>query len=641
MKNKIMLLSAFVVSIGTSFAQNNLPVLPLKNTAAETPVLEAIDFKPDNSNTIVTPKGGSVWYDGFEDANNWIAAGPAGANPPEFGWSIGATTNSWAGTGTIQTTMNTSGSFARFRNGTTTTAVADGPFTFTYNGTIDLTDVPVPHLEFKQYGARFITLHAVQISLDGNTWTTVIDNNDIAPLTSTGGSAFPRPMDRRVNLAPFLSGDISEVRVRLFWNGALNGTTMNYIDYGWYVDDIMIVPGDENDMTLNRRFAYLTGNLGYMHTKVPVSQVPSNGSLKIEFRADVTNNGTETQNAYLNATSGSYSGDGTPKSIVSSQNDSLFITGTPAFTVPATVGVYNFTLTVESDNTLTNTGDDVATFPFEVTPAVGGVMASDFYNGTPASMTGGFTGWADASGDPSIGTWFEAFQTSSGSNSIGAVDVGIANIAAANQGPFIGNTIYAQIWRVVAGELVFAGITAEYELKAADFGKTIRLYFDENCINVNAGDDLAVMASFSDAAPVPVAFAGESLAGTTIGMDGGSFIGLAPTVPGGPYVRVPVVRPVFTCFVGLENETINESEVSVYPNPASESANVQMTLNGEEQVVIVIRDLAGKTIQTINAGKLTTGAHNISMNLEGVAQGMYTVTISAGTSTITQKMIVK
>jgi hypothetical protein len=66
-----------------------------------------------------------------------------------------------------------------------------------------------------------------------------------------------------------------------------------------------------------------------------------------------------------------------------------------------------------------------------------------------------------------------------------------------------------------------------------------------------------------------------------------------------------------------------------------------MTLNGEEDVIIVIRDLAGKTIQTINAGKLTAGAHNISMNLEGVAQGMYTVTISAGTSTITQKMIVK
>jgi len=640
MKNKIMLLSAFVVSIGTSFAQNNLPVLPLKNTAAETPVLEAIDFKPDNSNTIVTPKGGSVWYDGFETVDNWIAAGPVGANPPEFGWSIGAATNSWYNG--FDATMGTSGSFARFRNGTTTTAVADGPFTFTYNGTIDLTGVPVPHIEFNQYGARFITLHAVQISLDGDTWVTVITNNDIAPLTNAGGSVFPRPMPRRANLAPFLSGDISQVRVRLLWDGALNGGTMNYIDYGWYVDDIMIVPGDENDMTLNRRFAYLTGNLGYMHTKIPVSQVPTDGSLKIEFRADVTNNGTETQNAFLNATSGAYSGNGAAKSMTSLQNDSLFVSGTPAFTVPATVGVYNFTLTVLSDNVLSNTGDDVATFPFEVTPANGGVMASDFFTGLATTMTGSFTGWADASGDPSIGTWYEIFQTANGPwNNIGAVDIGIGNVAAANQGTFIGNTVYAQIWKLIEGEFVFAGITAEYELKSTDFGKTIRLFFDENCVNVAAGDDIVVMASFSEAGPVPVAFAGESLAGTTIGMDGSSFVSLSPTVPGGPYVRVPVVRPVFTCYVGLENETINESEVSVYPNPASESANVQMTLNGEEEVMIVIRDLAGKTIQTINAGKLTSGAHNISMNLEGVAQGMYTVTISAGTSTITQKMIVK
>lgn len=640
MKNKIMLLSAFVVTIGTTIAQNNLPGLPVKNTAAEKPATEAVELNPESTITI-TPRGGAVWSDDFSDESNWVAAGPSGANPPEFGWSIGATTNSWY-TG-FNANMGTTGTFARFRNGNTTVFVEDGPFTLTYDGTIDLTGVPVPHLEFFQYGARFITLQAVQISLDGITWVTVKDNNDIAPLTNTGGAVYPRPMFRRVNLAPYLSGDISQVRVRLFWNGAQNGPNMNYIDYGWYVDDIQIVPGDDNDMTLDRRFAYLTGQLGYMHTKVPVSQVPTNGSLKIEFRADVTNNGLDTQNAYLNATTSGYAGDGTAKTIVSTQNDSLFIIGAPAFTVPATVGVYNFTLTVMSDNELTSTDDDVASFPFEVTPQSGGVMASDFFTGAAASMTGGFTGWADPSGDPSIGTWYEIFQNTTGAFSIGGVDVGIANITGTGQNDYIGNTVYAQIWRFdpVIEDYAFLGITAEYEIKAADFGKTVRLYFDENCISVNAGDDIAVMASFSEAAPVPVAFAGESLAGTTIGMDGANFVSLSPTVAGGPFVRVPVVRPVFTCFVGLENETINAGEVVVYPNPASETANVQMTLNGEEDVIIVVRDLTGKTIQTINAGKLTAGAHNIAMNLEGVAQGMYTVTISAGTSTITQKMIVK
>ncbi len=635
-----MLLSAFVVAIGTTIAQNNLPGLPVKNAAAEKPATEAVELKPENT-IAVTPKGGAVWSDDFSEAGNWVAAGPVGANPPEFGWSIGATTNSWY-TG-FNATMGTTGTFARFRNGTTTTFVEDGPFTLTYDGTIDLTGVSVPHLEFFQYGARFITLQAVQISLDGITWVTVKDNDDIAPLTSTGGSVYPRPMFRRANLAPYLSGDISQVRVRLFWNGAQNGPAMNYIDYGWYIDDIQIVPGDENDMTLDRRFAYLTGQFGYMHTKVPVSQVPTNSSLKIEFRADVTNNGVETQNAYLNATTSGYAGDGTSKTVVSTQNDSLFIVGAPAYTVEPTVGVYNFTLTVMSDNELTNTDDDVASFPFEVTAQSGGVMASDFFTGAAASMTGGFTGWADPSGDPSIGTWYEIFQNTTGAFSIGAVDVGVANIAAGSQAEYIGNTLYAQIWRFdpIIEDFQFLGITAEHVIVAGNFGKTVRLYFDENCINVNAGDDIVVMASFSESSPVPVAFAGESLAGTTIGMDGATFVTLSPTVVGGPYVRVPVVRPVFTCFVGLENETINEGDVVVYPNPASETANVQMTLNGEEDVIIVVRDLAGKTIQTINAGKLTAGAHNIAMNLEGVAQGMYTVTISAGASTITQKMIVK
>ena len=633
-----MLLSAFVVTIGAAKAQNNLPVLPQKQAVAQSPDLDGFHAR-DITVTPVAPKGGAIWVNGFEDLAEWTAAGgQAGANPPEFGWSIQSTISSWY-TG-FQNNMNTTGTFAHFRNGTTTTSVA-GPFTFTYNGTIDLTGVPVPHLEFDQYGARFITLQAVQISLDGNTWTTVINNNDIAPLVSGGGAIYPRPMFRRVNLAPFLSGDISQVRVRLFWEGALNGGTVNNIDYGWYVDNIRIVPGEENDLTLNGRYAYATGAIGYMHTKIPVTQVPSDGSLTIEFGGDVTNNGTATQNAYLNVTSGSYDDDGSPVVIESLQQNTVLVEGAAAYTVLATAGTHTFTLTVMSDNELENTSDDQLTFPFEVTPENGGVMASDFFTGAAASMSGAFTGWASPSCDPSIGTWFEIFKSTSEGRPIGAVDIGIANIGAAAQADFLGNTVYAQIWRLVDEEFVFAGITGEYEIKAADFGKTVRLYFEENCLDFQAGEDIAVMASFSDAAPVPIAFAGESLAGTTIGMDGSSFVSLAPTVEEGPTVRVPVVRPVFTCYVGLENETINEGDVSLYPNPASENTNVSLTLNNKEEVTIVVRDLAGKTIQTINAGNLSSGAHNIEMNLEGMAQGMYTVTISAGASNITQKMIVK
>jgi hypothetical protein len=638
MKNKLILVSAFVATLGTVLAQNNIPVLPQKQAGAETP-----DFTGAHANGItvtpVTPKGGPIWFNGFEDETEWTSAGPVGANPPEFGWSIRTTISSWYGG--FQSNMNTTGSFAHFRNGTTTTAI-EGPFTLTYNGTIDLTNVPVPHLEFDQYGARFITLQAVQISMDGNNWITVIDNNDIPPLTNAGGSVYPRPMFRRVNITPFLSGDISQVRVRLFWNGAMNGPNLNNIDYGWYVDNIRIVEGEQNDLALNRRFAYTMGQLGYMHTKIPVTQVPSGNNLKIEFKADVTNNGIATQNAFLRSTAGaSYTADGTSKSIASLQSDSLFITGSAAFTVPSTAGTYNFTLTVLSNNELTNTSDDQATFPFEVTPENGGVMASDFFTGAASSMTGSFTGWANPNGDPSIGTWFEILNNTTPTRAIGAVDVGIANIQGTAQNNFIGNTLFAQIYRFVNGEFEFAGITEEYELKASDFGRIVRLYFKDNCINLNAGEDIAVMASFSEAAPVPIAFSGESLAGTTIGMNGSSFVSLAPTVTGGPYVRVPVVRPVFTCYLGLENETLSNGDVSIYPNPASDNTNVKLTLNGEEEVMITVRDLTGKTIQVLNAGKLTSGSHNVAMNLEGIAQGMYTITISAGTSSITQKMIVK
>lgn len=632
-----MLLSAFVAAVSATFAQNNIPVLTQKQAAAQMPDLEAVHAK-NVTLTPVKPKATVVWENAFSSETEWTAEGPAGANPPDFGWSIRTTISSWY-TG-FQSTMNTTGSFAHFRNGTTTTSV-EGPFTFTYNGTIDLTGIPVPHLEFDQYGARFITLQAVQISLDGNVWTTVIDNNSIDPLTAAGGAIYPRPMNRRVNIAPFLVGDISQVRVRLFWSGALNGGTLNNVDYGWFVDNIRIVEGEENDMTMNSRFAFAMGELGYMHTKIPVSQVPTDGSLKVEFQSSVTNNGTATQEAFMRATSGAYTGNGASKTIASLQNDSLFILGADAFTVPATAGNNNFTLSVLSNNTLTNTSDDQRTFPFEVTPQTGGVMASDFYTGQASSMLGGFTGWANPSGDPSIGTWFEIFQNTTGLNTIGAVDVGIGNIQGTAQTEYIGNTVYAQVWQFVDEEWVFIGITGEHELTATDFGKTIRLYFTDNCLSFNAGDDIAVMASFSEAAPVPVAFSGESLAGTTIGMDGSSFVSLAPTVDGGSFVRVPVVRPVFTCFVGINEETINTENVAIYPNPASDVANLALTVNNDEVVTVVVRDLTGKTIQTLNPGKLIAGKHNISINLAGIAQGLYTVSITAGSSMNTQKMIVK
>ena len=82
----------------------------------------------------------------------------------------------------------------------------------------------------------------------------VANNDDIEPLTDVGGSAFDRPQLKRVNLTPFIAGEEDDVMLRFFWDGAINGPAMNYISYGWFIDDVKIVEGHSYDSDIQAHF---------------------------------------------------------------------------------------------------------------------------------------------------------------------------------------------------------------------------------------------------------------------------------------------------------------------------------------------------------------------------------------------------
>jgi hypothetical protein len=350
MKRKITLMSVMLASISVSFGQNQKAITTFSTLAPQELATEMIE-KPTSSSTSFEKAGGDViWLNEFSDANDWTAAGP-GANYTENGWSIGATTNTWY-TSAIQSTMNTTGAFARFRNGVPPsstsdgTVISDGPFTLTYNSTIDLTGVPAPLLEFEQYGARFIELQALQISLNGTDWVTVGTNDDIAPLTASGGSVYNRPMTRRYSLAPHLTGDISAVHVRILWNGAMNGENMNYIAYGWYVDNIRIIEGFENYAVIEEAFATM-GQAELQYTKIPTTQVTSNN--KVGFGAWAKNLGSQEQSLRIVASNSNGSVQSSFGIVGSQERDSIFIPVADGWEIPAQTGLYNFTVKVEND----------------------------------------------------------------------------------------------------------------------------------------------------------------------------------------------------------------------------------------------------------------------------------------------------
>jgi hypothetical protein len=541
-----------------------------------------------------------LWIDTFDDPSNWIAGGPVGANPPEYGWSIGTATNSWFGN--FQPNMNTSGSFARFKNGTPDTYESDGAFTFTFNGTIDLSNYNNLMLQFEQYGARFITLQAVQISLDGTTWITVIDNNDIPPLTSDGGSIYPHPMTRTVNLTPFLNGPTNAIMIRLFWDGAPSGPNMNYIDYGWYVDDIRILSVPDHWLQLSNPL-HLLGDNQFKYTKIPSSQISTNHQLN--FTANIKNQGTQSQNTTLQVNTVGYSQNSAAQNLTSLQEEGFSINAPNGFTIPSSLGTYTFNYSAQSGNPLYNPSEALGTTAIEVSDYI---MATDSYDGTAASMTGSFTGWSASSGDQGIGTQYEIFNPAS----LQRVHVGIANVSAANQAQYVGNEFYVQVWKYdVNGELGYAGISELYILELGNFGNIIEINL-EDPVTVNPGDIIVPIVMFFESAPVPIAFAGESLQGTTLGVAGGDLVSLAGG--NGVMVSTPVVRLDFQVAPELSSNITQPTCAN------SCNGNISVTATGEGASITPL------TYQWFANGQPINGANGSS--LTNVCAGNYSVVVT-------------
>jgi hypothetical protein len=287
---------------------------------------------------------------------------------------------------------------------------------------------------------------------------------------------------------------------------------------------------------------------------------------------------------------------------------------------------------INSIGNLDFTGDDSAVLKFQVT---NNIMAVDTYDGTAASMNGGFFGWASATGDPGIGTIYEIFNAAS----FQRVVVGIANVATANQADYIGNEIFVQLFKFNPDlqEYEFVAISNTHQLAAANFGNTINLDF-ASPISANAGDVFLPVACFFEGSDAPVAFAGMSLAGTTLGLAGGDLVSLASD---GPMVSAPVVRLNFANVASIEETALVSNNVVLYPNPTSNEATIAFTLNNDAAVSIEVRDLSGKVVYTSNEGQLAAGAHNTTLSTVSFASGMYTYSVSANGAVVTNKFIVK
>jgi len=611
---KVLLNLTMILAIGASaFAQsvgNRLPAEQAKNSKNQlNPV-----FVENQAMAGTRAEGDQIWADDFSTPANWAFTN---VSSPPHGWSI--TTNLSAPPTATQTASLIPVNFPSGPNGYAlcdSDAAGDGSTTnatLEWNGEpIDCSANPNVTLKFNTCTRNFASSYYVRVSgNNGASWTEIPVLTQITTNINTANSEV-------VNLnISSIAGGQSQVLIAFRYQA----------EWGWFwaVDDVELFETWNYDLNMTQSISSL-GTAEFKYTIYPVSQVIS--GLKMGFGADVLNNGALSLSPVLSVTQGAWSGQSTATAVAGSQSDSLSILAANGYTVPAMVGTYNFSLDLETDETIQNPAAVMRTMPFSVTPSV---MAGDDYNGTSASMSGGFFGWATATGDPGIGREFEINVAAS----IGRVAVGVANVATANQGGYIGNELFVELWRVVDGEFVFAAISEAHVVTSGNFGNLVQCYFDEP-VAVAAGEIILAIAACSETSLVPVAFSGVHVAGLTVGKAGSEFVVLSAE---NEYVEVPVVRLDFGNYTNIGGQTLISEDVVVYPNPAADNANVSYTLTEEANVSIVVRDLSGKVVFSMESGLVGAGTYNSTIDLALVAQGMYTVTLVANGSQTTQKLI--
>jgi hypothetical protein len=89
---------------------------------------------------------------------------------------------------------------------------------------------------------------------------------------------------------------------------------------------------------------------------------------------------------------------------------------------------------------------------------------------------------------------------------------------------------------------------------------------------------------------------------------------------------------------GLEdNSTV---KMNLYPNPASDVANIQLDLLNTEDITVTVMDLNGKAVYTHYYGQLS-GTQYLTVPVNTFAKGQYLVSVATPQKSYTRQLIVK
>ena len=80
--------------------------------------------------------------------------------------------------------------------------------------------------------------------------------------------------------------------------------------------------------------------------------------------------------------------------------------------------------------------------------------------------------------------------------------------------------------------------------------------------------------------------------------------------------------------------------MNIFPNPATGNFSIGCTLANEENTSIVLYNIKGQPVKSIQSGTLPQGENKISSDVKGLPAGLYFLRMTAHGETATEKILV-
>lgn len=451
----------------------------------------------------------------------------------------------------------------------------------------------------------------VQVSSDSTNWTTYTVQGG-----ANNNSASDDPDFVSINISGAI-GSSQTVYLRIGWSARV---------YFWMIDDMQIVQGADNDMSMTDVWHGDIIN-AWEYQKIPLSQatevVVGAASLNLGgfaqpntvYYYDISNEGGSVDSGTFAATN---------DSIVSTGADTTwFSTG---FT-PTETGTYTVTVEAYSDSADADSSNNVAQSVFEITD---NIYAHDDEDNIVFQVNGGNNA-SDEANEYKIGMYYEAIADMN----LTAVQVAFGNNTEAT-------SCIVEVFNA-SDNLDDALETVVYDI---DLGNDISPGATPNLVNILIDDGDGVLLEEGNVYLISIGNTGVGEELWILASDGDDDFGqlrYGPFGAGGAinwytgYTTSPLVRINTDPRVDVVELATEEMGYGIYPNPSNDV--LSLTINSEFGIKdLTIVDVTGKLVQTIAVQQNT---ETLRVDISNLTAGVYFVNATSNTGVVSQKLIVQ